>query len=73
MIRGEGMPSGRDGRYRGDLYVKFEVEMPPVAWAAGLDSDSLDITLPPRKADLSPQPAKVDVRELERADPDKVR
>lgn len=87
MIRGEGMPAGRDGRYRGDLYVKFEIEMPPVAWAAGLESDvsdarprgseliysqALNVSLPPRKADLSPQPAKVEVRQLERADPDKV-
>jgi DnaJ family protein A protein 2 len=38
-IRGEGMPRlDRDGGGKGDLRVRFEVEMPGASWAARLDT-----------------------------------
>lgn len=38
-IRGEGMPRlDRDGGGKGDLRVRFEVEMPGASWAARLDA-----------------------------------
>lgn len=36
MIRGEGMPIRGSSR-KGDLYVKFEVEMPGESWASRQD------------------------------------
>ena len=36
VIRGEGMPIRGSGR-KGDLYVKFEVEMPGESWASRQD------------------------------------
>ena len=37
VIRGEGMPKiGKNGE-KGDLWVRFEVEMPGVSWASRLD------------------------------------
>ena len=36
VIRGEGMPIRRKGG-KGDLYVKFEVEMPGESWASRQD------------------------------------
>jgi DnaJ family protein A protein 2 len=38
-IRGEGMPRlDRDGGGKGDLRVRFEVEMPGASWAARSDT-----------------------------------
>lgn len=48
-IIGEGMPLRGRG-VRGNLYVKFAVEMPSVSWAARQDGDT--VTLPPGRPGL---------------------
>ena len=38
IVKGEGMPKrGKAKGDRGDLYIKFEVEMPSVSWASRTD------------------------------------
>lgn len=51
-IRGEGMPIIGGGR--GDLRVRFEVEMPGASWAARLDGEvSSELSYPPCLMDRS--------------------
>ncbi|BEI93480.1 uncharacterized protein CcaverHIS019_0511080 [Cutaneotrichosporon cavernicola] len=61
VIRGEGMPV-RGRATKGDLYVKFKVEMPGVSWASR-QGDSA-VNLPAPLPDLDPEPEKVDLRYL---------
>lgn len=61
VIRGEGMPvRGRSSK--GDLYVKFNVEMPGVSWASRQGDGA--VHLPEPLPDLEPEPEKVDLRFL---------
>lgn len=61
VIRGEGMPVRGRGT-KGDLYVKFKVEMPGVSWAARQGDGA--VQLPAPLPDLEPEPEKVDLRYL---------
>jgi DnaJ family protein A protein 2 len=60
-IRGEGMPI-RGGPTKGDLYIKFKVEMPGVSWAARQGDGA--VQLPSPLPELEPEPEKVDLRYL---------
>ncbi|KAJ9112367.1 hypothetical protein QFC19_000787 [Naganishia cerealis] len=57
FIKGEGMPKNASTRHRaGDLYVKFDVEMPDLEWvrkqqARLAGSQTVEVTLPPKKVD----------------------
>ncbi|ORX36865.1 chaperone regulator [Kockovaella imperatae] len=63
LIRGEGMPRiGREDK--GDLYVKFEVEMPGASWAARQDPSGTTVQLPPALPEMSPLPDTVETRYL---------
>lgn len=62
VVRGEGMPIRGTGK-RGDLYIKFDVEMPGVSWASRAGEDGV-VELPPGFPDLQPQPEVVDSRYL---------
>ena len=53
VIRGEGMPIRSVGR-KGDLYVKFEVEMPGESWASRQDIVGGVSHLLPSRSFLSP-------------------
>ncbi|KAL1405948.1 hypothetical protein Q8F55_007630 [Vanrija albida] len=62
VVRGEGMPIRGTGK-RGDLYIRFDVEMPGVSWASRAGEDGV-VELPPGFPDLQPQPEVVDSRYL---------
>lgn len=49
-IPGEGMPV-RGRSVKGDLFVKFSVEMPTVSWAARQDGDT--VVLPPGRESIN--------------------
>ncbi|KAJ9105459.1 hypothetical protein QFC21_001830 [Naganishia friedmannii] len=57
FIKGEGMPKNASTRNRaGDLYVKFNVEMPDLEWVRKQQSqlrgsETINVTLPPKKVD----------------------
>ncbi|KAL7421755.1 hypothetical protein Q5752_003526 [Cryptotrichosporon argae] len=59
VVRGEGMPDRAGGR--GDLYVRFEVEMPGASWASRQDCDM--VTLPGPLPDIA-TPDVVETRYL---------
>lgn len=61
IIRGEGMPV-RDRPYKGDLYIKFKVEMPGVSWASRQGDGAVE--LPGPMPEMDPEPEKVDLRYL---------
>ncbi|KAG9017151.1 hypothetical protein FRB90_001575 [Tulasnella sp. 427] len=65
-VRGEGMPTYKHSDQKGDLYIRFEVDMPSEDWLRGLDS--LEQLLPPKKPDVSPRPEIVDEVAYEKAD-----
>ncbi|KAG8970252.1 hypothetical protein FRC03_010442 [Tulasnella sp. 419] len=60
VVAAEGMPIYKRSDQKGDLYIQFEVDMPPDGWLQGVDVKSLEQLLPPKKADLVPRPAIVD-------------
>ncbi|KAF9516997.1 hypothetical protein BS47DRAFT_1371562 [Hydnum rufescens UP504] len=64
VIKSEGMPIQKQPSARGDLYIHFEVEMPTEEWLRSV----LESVLPPKKPDLDPRPARVDVVDWEAAD-----
>lgn len=65
IIRGEGMPRrGRSVGDKGDLWVKFEVEMPGASWAARADPQGTRVELPPALSEMSPLPDVVETRYL---------
>ena len=65
IIRGEGMPRrGRSVGDKGDLWVKFEVEMPGASWAARADTQGTRVELPPPLPEMSPLPDVVETRYL---------
>lgn len=68
VVRGEGMPTHKHPEQKGDLYIRFEVDMPSEDWIRGLDVKSLEQLLPPKKPDVSPRPEIVDEVEYEKAD-----
>ena len=39
LVKGEGLPRRNAGGRKGDLVVKFEVEMPGVGWASRLATE----------------------------------
>jgi len=68
VIKSEGMPIHKQPSARGDLYIHFEVEMPTEEWLKSVDLKVLESVLPPKKPDLDPRPARVDVVDWEAAD-----
>lgn len=61
VVRGEGMPRRRLGT-RGDLYIRFKVEMPGVSWAVRQGDGGVE--LPPPPPELETKPEVVDTRYL---------
>lgn len=61
VIRGEGMPV-RGRSTKGDLYVKFKVEMPGVSWASRQGEGAVELPAP--LPELEPLPEKIDLRYL---------
>ncbi|KAF8150772.1 DnaJ-domain-containing protein [Crassisporium funariophilum] len=68
VIRGEGMPIYRRPDEKGDLFVIFDLEMPDQDWLKSVDLTALAAVLPPKRADVDPQPAIVDEAEFEESD-----
>lgn len=68
VLRGEGMPVYKRPDEKGDLFVVFEVEMPDEQWLKNVDRKTLEALLPPKKADLDPQPEIVDAANFEESD-----
>ncbi|KAJ3344311.1 Type I HSP40 co-chaperone [Gonapodya sp. JEL0774] len=54
-INGEGMPVYRNPFQKGNLYVKFEIEFPPLGWFNPERLRLLEQALPPRAAVAPPQ------------------
>ncbi|KAJ7593544.1 hypothetical protein C8J56DRAFT_931326 [Mycena floridula] len=68
VVRGEGMPVHKFPDTKGDLYVAFKIQMPDEAWLKTIDVKTLESLLPPKKADLEPQPEIVDEVKFEESD-----
>ncbi|EIW70863.1 hypothetical protein TREMEDRAFT_68250 [Tremella mesenterica DSM 1558] len=61
VIKGEGLPMRyNDGK--GDLWIKFEVEMPGTSWVARQDPEGSELQLPGPLGDILPLPHVVDIR-----------
>ncbi|EEB90818.1 hypothetical protein MPER_10928, partial [Moniliophthora perniciosa FA553] len=52
----------------GDLFVILEIEMPDKEWLSKVDRKALEQLLPPKKADVEPQPEIVDDADFEESD-----
>ncbi|KAK7454465.1 hypothetical protein VKT23_011221 [Stygiomarasmius scandens] len=68
VLRGEGMPIHKHPDQKGDLYVILEIEMPDSQWLKSVDQQALLNLLPPKKADMEPQPEIVDEASFEESD-----
>ena len=75
LIRGEGMPKrfkdqgwglgrAKEEGGKGDMYLKFEVEMPGPSWASRQDPQGTKVQLPPALPDFDPLPDTVETRHL---------
>ena len=51
IIRNEGLPRRGRGPEKGDLYVRFEIEMPGASWAARADPEVSHYGFPWKQAD----------------------
>jgi len=68
VLRGEGMPVSRRSDEKGDLYVIFHIEMPDEHWLKSVDVKTVEALLPPKRADVDPQPETVDEANFEESD-----
>jgi len=68
IIRGKGMPIHKHPDQKGDLYIRFEVEMPNAQWLKNVNIEAVESLLPPKKKDVEPLPAVVDEAEFEESD-----
>lgn len=62
VVRGEGMPVVGRPESKGDLYIRFKVEMPGVSWASRQGDGAVE--LPPPSDEMVPEPEVVDLRYL---------